>query len=231
MLSSAHCAGRSSNRKGNYPDTPVENGSTATLPGNTLASVNLPEWTWFVGKGVSNALSGLSQMVGKELGVTSMDLKWTPASKVIDILDIPDNITGIYLTIEGDTTGHMLLLHDTKIALQLVDRQLGLPKGSTQVLDEMEYSILGEMGNITSSFFLNALADMTNLVLMPSPPSVLNDTAGAVVTVPLTLIMEEYENVFVIRTTFKAEDDDIKGTFIVLIAMDFMTILIDHIKK
>ena len=148
------------------------------------------------------------------------------------LLDKDNTVVGIYLTIEGDTTGHMLLLHDTKIALQLVDGQLGLPKGSTQVLDEMEYSILGEMGNITGSFFLNALADITNLVLMPSPPSVLNNTASAVVIMPLTSIMEKYENVFVLRTTFKtAEDDDINGTFIVLTTMDFMTTLLDYIKK
>jgi chemotaxis protein CheC len=233
MLGSANRAEQPGNRKEHYPDVPPIESNTATLPIKTLASANLSAWTWLVEKGISNALSGLSQMVGKELGVTSIDLKWTPASKVIDILGIPDNnVVGIYLTIEGDATGHMLLLHDTETALHLVDMQFGLPKGSTQELDEMGYSILGETGNITGSFFLNALADTTNLVLMPSPPSVLSDAAGAVLNVPLTSIMAEYKNVFVTRTTFQAtEDNDINGTFIVLTAMDFMTTLLDHTDK
>lgn len=232
MLNSASCADQSSNSKGNYPDIPAGDGNTATLPIDLLTSENLSVWTWLVEKGISNALSGLSQMVGKELGIASIDLGWTPASKVIDMLRVPENtIVGIYLTIEGDSTGHMLLLHDTKIAFQLVDMQLGLPKGSTQGLDEMEYSILGEMGNITSSFFLNALADTTNLVLMPSPPSVLNDTASAVINVPSTFIKVENDTVFVTKATFKAADDDICGTFMVLTTMDFMKTLLNHTEK
>jgi chemotaxis protein CheC len=144
-----------------------------------LTREKLSTWTWIVSKGIANALFGLSRMVGHEIETTSLDLKWLPAKEVVNLLGGPEATgVGIYLTIEGDATGHLLLLHDTRIALQLIDMQLGLAQGTTKRIDEMERSVLGEMGNITGSFFLNALADTTDLLLMPSPPAVIVDMIG-----------------------------------------------------
>jgi chemotaxis protein CheC len=216
----------------NIERTVAGSDNAAMLPENMLTKENLSVWTWLVSKGISNALTGLSQMIGKTIEVSAIDIKWLPTSKVVDLLGGPDNtIVGIYLSIEGDARGHLLLLHDTKIAFQFIDSQLGLPKGSTKEIDEMEYSVLGEMGNITGSFFLNALADSTSLVLMPSPPFVLMDMVGAILNVPLAFITKENDNAFVVKANFKAEDDDFYGTFMLLPTMNFMSTLLDHHKN
>ncbi|MBN2238689.1 MAG: chemotaxis protein CheC [Dehalococcoidales bacterium] len=207
--------------------SPPDIDCSPVLPEKVLTKENMSVWTWLVSKGISNALSGLSQMIDKDIQVTSIDLKWLPAQKVIDLLGGPEvTVVGIYLTIEGDATGHILMLHDTTIAFQLIDMQLGLPNGSTTELDEMAYSVLGEMGNITGSFFLNALADSTSLVLMPSPPSVLIDMVGAVMNVPLTFIMEENDNVLIVKANFSANDKDLDGTFMVMPTINFMNTLL-----
>ncbi len=201
------------------------------LPEQVLTKENMTVWTWLVSRGISNALSGLAQMIGCDLQVTSLDLKWLPAQNVIDMLGGPEvTVVGIYLTIEGDATGHIMMLHDTKIAFQLIDMQLGMPKGSTETLDEMSYSVLGEMGNITGSFFLNALADSTSLVLMPSPPSVIIDMVGAVMTVPLSLIMEESDNALIVKANFSANDQDLEGTFMVMPTIEFLNTLLNNQK-
>ncbi len=188
-------------------------------------------WTWMVSKGISNALSGLSKMVGQELNVTSLDLKRYPAKDAAILLGGPENlVVGIYLTIDGDATGHLMLIHDPKIAFQLIDLQLGLPPGSTQKLEEMERSVLGEMGNITGSFFLNALADASGLNLMPSPPVVMIDMAGAILGIALTKIMQEQDDVLVIRAMFGTDSQQIDGTFMVLPTSDFMQVILRNPK-
>ncbi len=89
-------------------------------------------WTWMVSKGITNSLSGLSKMVGQEFSVTSLDLKRYPAKDIAMLLGGPEKlVVGIYLTIDGDATGHLMLIHDPKMAFQLIDLQLGLPPGST----------------------------------------------------------------------------------------------------
>ena len=198
----------------------------------SLTKEQLAVWTWLVSQGISNALKGLSQMVEHEIKVTSLDLKRLPAKNVVGMIGGPDaTAVGIYLTIEGDATGHLLLLHDIKMAFQLIDIQMGLPHGTTQSIEEMGRSILGEMGNITGSFFLNALADSTNLVLMPSPPAVIVDMVGAILNVPLSVIMQDNDNALVVKATFKADGQDMEGVFLVMPTVDFMKTLLDYPRK
>ncbi len=211
---------------------PSENNSSNLAPEIVLTKDNMAVWTWLVSKGISNALLGLSQMMGQEITVTTLDLKWLPVEDAADgVIVRPEAVgIGIYLTIEGDATGHLLLMHDPNIAFQLIDIQLGLPRGSTQQIGEMERSVLGEMGNITGSFFLNALADSTNLVLMPSPPAVIVDSVRAIMNIPLTFIMEEQDEALVVKATFSTESQQIDGTFMVLPTMDFMKTILKHSK-
>ncbi len=186
-------------------------------------------WTWMVSKGITNSLSGLSEMVGQEFNVTSLDLKRYPAKDTAMLLGGPENtVIGIYLTIDGDATGHLMLIHDPKMAFQLIDLQLGLSPGSTQELGEMERSVLGEMGNITGSYFLNALADASGLNLMPSPPVIMIDMVGAILDIALTQIMQEQDDVLVIKATFSACDRQMDGTFMVLPTSDFMKVILNN---
>ncbi|MEE8413123.1 MAG: chemotaxis protein CheC [Dehalococcoidales bacterium] len=205
------------------------NNTPALSPRQVLTSKNMAVWTGLVSRGISNALRGLSQMVGYQIMVTSPDLKWLPVKDVTNMIGGPEEVgIGIYLAIEGDATGHLLLMHDINIAFKLIDIQLGLPQGTTEHIGEMESSVLGEMGNITGSFFLNALADSGNMLLMPSPPVVMADLVRAIINIPLTLIMEEQDNALMVKATFSADSQQMDGTFMVLPTMDFMTAILDR---
>ncbi len=186
-------------------------------------------WTWLVSKGIANALAGLSQMVGHEINVTSLDLQQLPVKDAANLMGGAETIVvGIYLAIHGDATGHLMLIHDPKIAFELIDIQMGLPSGSTQRLEEMERSVLGEMGNITGSYFLNALADATGLTLMPSPPTVIVDMVGAIMDIPMTSIMEKQDDTLVVKTTFSTDSRQINGTFMILPTTDFMQVILKN---
>ncbi len=205
------------------------NNTPALSPRQVLTSKNMAVWTGLVSRGISNALRGLSQMVGYQIMVTSPDLKWLPVKDVTNMIGGPEEVgIGIYLAIEGDATGHLLLMHDINIAFKLIDIQLGLPQGTTEHIGEMESSVLGEMGNITGSFFLNALADSGNMLLMPSPPVVMADLVRAIINIPLTLIMEKQDNALMVKATFSADSQQMDGTFMVLPTMDFMTAILDR---
>lgn len=159
-------------------------------------------------------------------------MKWLPVKDVAVSLggtEAPG--VGIYLSIQGDATGHLLLVHDLGIAFQLVDLQLGLPPGSTQRMGGIERCTLADIGNITGTYFLNTLADSANLVLMPSPPSVIVDSVLAILNVPLEYIEEKQDNTLVVKATFSAENRQMDGAFIVLPTIDFMVTVLRHSRK
>ncbi len=188
-----------------------------------LTKNDMAVWTWMVSKGIANALSGLSEMTGHEIKVNSLDLKWLPANEAGVVLGgTGASGIGIYLSINGDATGHLLLMLEPGVAFRLIDMQLDLTPGSTQHLGEMERYALEDIGNITGTFFLNTLADSSNMVLMPSPPQVLVDTVKAIMDVPLGLIMEKQEKALVVKATFRADKRQIDGSFMVLPTMDFI---------
>jgi len=81
---------------------------------------------------------------------------------------------------------------------------------------------MGEMGNITGSYFLNALADATDMSLTHSPPAVMIDMASAILDVALTPIMMEQDDVLVVQTTFGTTNRQMDGVFLVMPTMDFL---------
>ncbi len=186
-------------------------------------------WTWLVSRAIVSSLSGLSKMVGHNLVVTSLDLKQYPAKDGASLLGGPENIVvGINLEVSGDATGHLMLIHEPIIAFELIDMQKDLPPGSTQGLGSLEDSILGEMGNVTGSLFLNAMADVSGLNLLISPPTVMIDMAGAILDIALAKNMQEGDDILVVKATFGAGERQIDGVFMILPSSEFIEIVLRH---
>jgi chemotaxis protein CheC len=72
------------------------------------------------------------------------------------------------------------------------------------------------MGNITGSFFLNAIADTLGITLYPSPPSVIIDMAGAIMGIALAEILQESDEVMVVDTVFTTDDQCAGGRFMIM---------------
>jgi chemotaxis protein CheC len=93
---------------------------------------------------------------------------------------------------------------------------LGNPDGTTTALDEMERSVLGEIGNVMGSHFLNTLSDYTGLDLRVSPPEVMMDMAGAILDPALAELMAVADEATVVESSFSAQGREINGKFLVM---------------
>lgn len=185
-------------------------------------------WAQLVSKGTRNAITNLSQMVGQDIKVGSFSLRQIPVAEISSLLGGPDTTSvGIYLTVSGSADGHIMLMYDPQMAYGFVDMLMGLPAGSTQSLGEMEESALGELGNVVGSSFLNALADSTGLTLLPSPPTVMTDMAGALVDVVAADILLTQDDAFLAETAFVAPDREISGMFFVIPTQALLDALVE----
>jgi chemotaxis protein CheC len=134
--------------------------------------------------GIRNAAVGFSSLLGHHLSVSK------PSVKVIPLLDIPrivggleNEAVGIYLRAEGDMTAQIMLIISYKTALELADMLIGLDPGTTTQLGSLERSALAEVGNMTGTFFLNAIASATGATILPSPPALMVDMIGAIMDI------------------------------------------------
>jgi chemotaxis protein CheC len=125
-------------------------------------------------------------------------------------------LVGVYLKVYGYDDGHMIVVYEPDTAFKLIDMLLGQSPGSTTNMSEMENSVLGEVGNIMGSFFLNVLANGTGITLQPSPPAVMMDMAGAILDVPLAQMLEHGDETLIAETTFNTDDLVVNGKFLVV---------------
>ena len=83
-------------------------------------------------------------------------------------------------------------------------------------MTDMERSAIGEMGNITGTFFLNAIANELGVLLNPSPPIILMDMAGAILDIALAEILAEGDRVFIASMQYTIKGVEAAGNFIIL---------------
>jgi chemotaxis protein CheC len=170
-----------------------------------------------ISEGINNAIQGLAQMVGREIQVTDFVVKNVKVKDISNIFGGPEvTLVGVYLQVSGFADGHMIVVYEPGIAFQLIDMLMGQEPGTTIDLSEMEQSVLGEVGNIMGSFFLNVLADGTGTCLQPSPPAVMMDMAGAMLDILLAQILEKGEEAYMAETNFSMSDQKVNGKFVVL---------------
>lgn len=186
---------------------------------NTIIEIHSGDSSTFdlISGGVNSALTGLSQMVNKQLNVTDVRIKQVMVKDVPDLFGGPEAVmVGVYLGVQGYANGHMIVAYKPETAFNLVDMLLGQPISSTQELKEMEQSALGEVGNIMGSFFLNYISDKTGISYRVSPPAIMMDMAGAILDVILSAVLEHTEQTYIVDATFGADDKSVAGTFLVL---------------
>lgn len=160
-------------------------------------------------------------MIGKEINLSSMTTKNIPAKNIALALGGPETtIIGVYLAFSGPAKGHIVLAHHPTVAFKLLDSLIGKKNNCTD-LSELEQSALGEVGNITGTFFLNAVANALNVVIYPSPPVVLIDMAGAILDIAMVDILQEGDEVSVVEASYIIKDYGTNGTFLIMLNSSF----------
>jgi chemotaxis protein CheC len=168
-------------------------------------------------EGIKSAAHGFSGMLGRQIEVSSPTFRLVPILSIPEIVGGPeDDAVGIYLRIEGDMVGQIMMIMPYQKALELVDLLMELPHGSTQRLGSLERAALGELGNLCGTFFLNSLAKSAEASFRPSPPAVMVDMVGAILDVVVATAGGISEQVFLMQANFMDGPRSVEANFWVI---------------
>jgi chemotaxis protein CheC len=166
--------------------------------------------------GAFRAGRGLSGLMGQEIQIHVPNVRSGTRADACDAVGGEETIVlGAYLSISGDITGHVMLLFPVPKALECVDLMCGQPIGTSTEPDELSASAVGELGNIVGSAFINALADFANLILHPSPPTVIHDIAIALVESVYAEVLSQGGDVVMMDAIFEDHSGRTAGLLIV----------------
>ncbi|HWI51443.1 MAG TPA: chemotaxis protein CheC [Symbiobacteriaceae bacterium] len=182
-----------------------------------------------VQKGLSDSSRALSSMTTGGIQLQDPHLQFLSLGVVPNIAGGPEKVVvAVYLGIEGDLNGHLMLLFTQQSGLRVVDMLMEMPAGTTDQLDDLAVSALAELGNICGSSFLNALSDRTGLTIVPTTPVVVVDMAGAILESVVTELYLNGDEVLVVETGFNGE---IPGHYLLMPDQDSMARLVAALEE
>jgi chemotaxis protein CheC len=160
--------------------------------------------------GAGNAATALSMMLGKKVDMT------VPAVNVVRLEDIVEEngeyeVAGTVVRVLGDIAGNTLLVFEDKTAENIIEKLVGSRQSPES---EMGSSVLCEIANIISASYMNSIAQLTNLVILPSVPATSYDMLGAILTTTFIESNQYDEYILDIETVFLDEtEENIGGHF------------------
>jgi len=177
--------------------------------------------------GSGNAAVALSTMVDKKVLLSVPRASLVPLVKVSDLVGGAETpVVGVYLHISGDASGSMLLLLAESSAAELADLMVA---DAEEELTTVEQSALQETGSILAGSYLNALSQMTGILLRPSVPGFAMDMAGAIIDFILVEISQSEDYVLVIETEFDISQHRICGHLILFPDLGSLDILLGRL--
>ena len=140
-------------------------------------------------------------------------------SMEIDVLGEIGNIgSGNAATALSEMLGHPINIDVPEVIILDYDNMMK-PIESIDDLDDMDRSAIVEIGNILMGSYVNAVAQLTGLHIDISVPSHTINMAGAILSVPLVSVAEEYDYIVMIKANFLIEDKRVSGDIFMVLDM------------
>jgi chemotaxis protein CheC len=129
--------------------------------------------------GAGHAATALSRLTGACIDMTAPELTICTLAGVPSLFSsLEEPCCGVMLPYGGDLEGRFLLLFPES-GVRALERHL-LPDPA-RAGDELRGSALAETATIMAGAFLTVLSRMTGRILIPSPPVMARDMAGAII--------------------------------------------------
>lgn len=165
--------------------------------------------------GAGNAMTALSQMLNCKVDMKVPQVKLLDFNEVGALMGGEEQVmVGVFLGVEGDITGSMMFLVEQSSAKHLLHKILG-DMVQQDGFSEIEFSAMKEIGNIITGAYLNSLSMLTNLTIIPTPPSLTLDMAGAILSVPAIEFGTLGDKILLIQSQFY-DEVEIDGYFILV---------------
>lgn len=167
--------------------------------------------------GSGNAASSLSTFLQTPTDIVVPVVRLLDFNETVNFLGGPENITiGMLVNIVGDINGMMLYILEEEFASQLTTTLFGMGVEDITNLNEMERSLISEVGNIMSASYINAIASLTGMTIDISVPNLTTDMVGALLSVPVIQFAQVGNKVLFIDDGFTIGGKEIKSNMILV---------------
>ncbi len=183
-------------------------------------------------EGMQHVNKSLSEMVKRRISLVLAQVKLLPIEEVPTLVgEKKILINGVYLHFSGVLTGSVLLYFPQESALLLSDLLFERKLGETTKIHDLEQSALKEVGNIFTNAYVDILAKIIGMKILPSVPYFVRDMLGAVVEDIIVNYAQASVYVLLVDTNFELPGTIVKGHFLLFSPPETLELLLKRLAR
>lgn len=172
--------------------------------------------------GGGNAATALSSMLNAKVNMALPEVQVLGFNAALNLLGDPEEVVAaIFVELSGELEGVMLFILTKEFADEIVQRMIGKTSVDMMELDELDTSVLTEIGNIVISSYITAMSSLSNVEVELSVPQFTVNMLGGILSVPIAVMGQHSNRIMMIQGTFKIDGK----------AMDSNMLLVPDVKS
>ncbi len=163
--------------------------------------------------GGGNAATALSSMLNAKVNMALPEVKVLGFNAAMNLLGNPEElVAAIVVELSGELEGVMLFILTKEFVDEIMQRVVGKTSVDMMVLDELDTSVLTEIGNIVISSYITAMSSLVNVEVDLSVPQFTVNMVGGILSLPIAVMGQHSDKIMMIKGKFqidgKAMDSD-----------------------
>ena len=180
--------------------------------------------------GAGNACTALSGLIGTPIDMSVPRVQLLGIDSTSDYLGGDGKeVLGIRIDVKADLTGMMYHIVNKRFAERLINTFYEKKLDTIKSIDEMDMSVISEMGNITSGAYANALATLSGYVVDIGTPTPGGYSISEILKVPIETFGEVGDKILVVDEQFIIDSEKLTSNMILVLEKDSLHRLFDKL--
>lgn len=176
--------------------------------------------------GGGNAATALSAMLNAKVNMALPQVEILGFNEAIDRLGDPEEVVAAVLVeMTGEVQGIMLFLVPQDFSDEVLQRTLGKVNAPLLELEEIDTSVLTEIGNIVISSYITALSSLTGVDVELSVPQLTVNMMGGIMSLPIAMMGQHSDKIMMVTGDFKIDGKALNSSMLLLPDVNSLNIL------
>lgn len=176
--------------------------------------------------GGGNAATALSSMLSAKVNMTLPRAEFLEFNEALARLGDPEIvIAAVLVELTGEIQGIMLFIIPEEFSDEVIFRMLGKARMSLLELEEIETSVLTEIGNIVISSYVTALSSLAGVDVELSVPQLAVNMLGGIMSLPMAMMGQQSDKIMMVTGEFQIDGKAMNSGMLLLPDVESLNIL------
>ncbi len=176
--------------------------------------------------GGGNAATALSSMLSAKVNMSLPKVEILDFNEaLVNVGDPEEVVAAILVEMSGELSGIMLFILTKEFSDEILFRMLGKTEADFFELDEIDSSVLMEIGNIVISSYITAMASLVNMSVELSVPQLAVNMLGGIMSVPIAMMGQHSDRIMMRTGKFKIDGKALNSNMLLLPDVESLNVL------